>query len=159
MLSTYIQIAQAIKDKVPGIAWFDLDKGQLEKPDAFNSVIVPGVLIGQADIEWSDLVSRNQQGIGTITVKTAFTLPAQTNLLDPLVTENLKVLELADDVDVAVRLTRGIASRTATKEYVAGPFYVVEQTYEGAFQHGPFFQKAPVKPFINPQLHKPIARA
>ena len=159
MLSTYQQLAQAIHEGVPDINWLDIDKGQLENPEAFNSLIVPAVLIGQAEIEWTDLLTHNQQGVGNIVISTVFRLPGQTHLLDPLLAQHLKTLELADDVDRVARQFRGVVSRTRSRDYVAGPFFVTEQTYEGAFKRGPFLRAVTAKPFITPSIHNPIAEA
>ncbi len=159
MLATYITIAQNIAARVPAINWFDLDKGQLQNPEAFNTIILPGVLIGQADIEWSQLAGGHQQGQGTITVKTILRLPAQTHLTDPLLQDNLLAMTLADQVNTATLATPGILSRTNSKDYPVGTYHVVEQTYIGVFKDGPTYKKIPVNIQINPFINNPTAQA
>ena len=152
MLSTYLTIGKAVKDQVKAIHWIDLDKGQLEDPEIFNSIVVPGVLVGNADIEWSQLAGGYQQGQGMVTIKTIIRLPAQTHLTDPLAFKNLKDLALADDVRAAVLSIPGVLSRASTKEYSVLTYYVVEETFLTLFKSGPTYTQKTVSVQFNPFL-------
>lgn len=155
MIVAYLEIGQAIKDQVKAIKWIDIDKGQLDNPESFNSIIVPGVLIGLADITWSQLAGRYQQGEGTIIVKTVFVLPAQTHLTDPMAKQSLKILAISEDVSEAVSSVPGILSRIKTKEYPSVTYYVIEETFLAVFKSGPTFTQKTVALQINPFLVNP----
>lgn len=155
MLSTYVSIAQAIHTAVPDLRWFDLDKGQLDDPTAFNSLILPAVLIGQADIVWKQLGAKTLLGEGTITLKTVLRLPAQTHLLDPMLADNLTALSLADQVSQTAVSLPGITGLINTKDYPIGTFYVIEHTFQCLFKDGPSYSTVIVNTQINPQLNIP----
>ena len=160
MIQTYLEIAGVVKKAVKEINWIDLDKGQLDDPEAFNSLINKSVLIGQSEIEWSQLAGGYQQGEGFITVKTIFTLPTQTHLTDPLIAkEVVKMFATADQVSAAVLCTPGVLTRTNSKDYPVLTFYVIEQTYMAVFKSGPTFSTKQVSVKINPFLSNPYANA
>ncbi|GAB2586484.1 hypothetical protein [Spirosoma areae] len=159
MFNAYFIIAQAIADQVKQLVWFDLDKGQLDNPELFNSILTPGILIGHSEIEWSQLAGRNQLGNGSVTVKLILRLPAQTHLTDPLITKNLKELDLGDPVNDAVLSVPGVLSRVKSHDYPSGTFYVVEQTYITQFKTGPTYTERQVTLQVNPLLYKPTAQA
>lgn len=157
MLSTYREIALAIHKAVPQISWFDINKGQLDpgKADQFHSLIVPAILIGNPDINWAALSQGHEQGDGEVSVCLVVRLPAGTNLIDPLLFENLKQLELADDINAAVKSVPGITSRVSSHEYASGTFYVVEQVYAGFFKSTP---PAPITKQVNVSINPFINR-
>ncbi|RIV21371.1 hypothetical protein DYU11_18365 [Fibrisoma montanum] len=155
MLENYVAIAQAIKDQAPGILWFDLDKGQVENPENFNSLIVPAVLIGTSEVDWKNLRGLSQEGDGKITVKLVLRLSHQTHLTDPLLLANLKDIELANEINLAVSQVPGVVGRRHSNDYPAGMFYVVEQIYDCSFKFGPNLKAVPVTAKINPFLHNP----
>lgn len=161
MLSIYFGVGQAIADQVKAIRWIDLDKGQLENPEMFHSIITPGVLIGTSDVEWKPTTQRNYIGDGTITVKIVFTLPHQTNLLNPLLSSGLEILGLADDVEAATFSVVGVKSLTNTRDYpVTGTtFYVVEHTFACLFKKGSGITYKTVNVHFNPVINYPQANA
>ena len=159
MLASYIIIGQAIKQAVPQIQWIDLDKGQLEDPERFNSIGVPGVLIGQSEIDWQQLGAGQQQGTGTLTVKVVLRLPTQTHLTDPLLQDSLKELELGDQINTAVLSVPGIKTLAHYSDYPEGTFYVLEHTYQVSFKRGPGITYKTVNVQLNPQLHNPNNQA
>ena len=160
MLSTYKEVAEIIHKKVKQINWIDLDKGQLDEPERFESLIVPAVLIGQSEIEWADLTSRFQQGTGMITVKTCFVLPAHTQLTAPHLTKQIeKMYDTADQVREAVLTTPGIMSRVKSSDYPTDRYYVIEESFSTVFKCGPEFTTKQVQVRVNPFLYKPTAEA
>ncbi|WP_080058307.1 hypothetical protein [Spirosoma aerolatum] len=155
MLHAYYALGTAVSKQVRAIRWIDIDKGQLDKPEQYNSIIVPGVLIGQVDVPWEQLAGNNQVGDGLFTVKTIFRLPAQTSLTDPTFSKNLSALQLADEVGDAILGVPGVTRRTRTRQYAVDTFYVVEETYLGRFTSGPSYTEKQVTVDINPTLFKP----
>ncbi|WP_080058966.1 hypothetical protein [Spirosoma aerolatum] len=155
MFKSYSTIAEAIKKQVKVLRWFDLDKGQLDDPERYNSIITPGILIGNSEITWSQGSSRAQIGDGTVTVKLVLRLPAQTHLTEPLLFENLKALELGDSIDDAVQNVPGVLSRTKYRDYPVDSFYVVEQTFLVQYKKERTYSLKTVSLKINPQLVNP----
>ncbi|MEZ0611945.1 hypothetical protein ACAW74_25760 [Fibrella sp. WM1] len=147
MLSTYLLLGNACLD-VPGLKWVDLDKGQLDNPDKFNSLIPPALLIGQTDLTWSQLAGRNQLGKGTVTTKTVLTLPTATHISHPTAQDNLAKLTIADRVRATILSVPGVMSRLTTREYSSGSFFVVEETFEVAFKSGPSYNYVSLTPHV-----------
>lgn len=150
MFFTYKAIGQAIRETLPGIRTIDLDKGQLDDPEAFESIQTPGILIGHSDITWS-----GNQGDGTVTVKLVLRLPTRTHITDPLLDESLSELALAGDVDSAVTDVPGVLISIKTSDYPSGTFYVVEQTYPLSLVRQSSYVKKKVQVTVNPFLHIP----
>jgi len=159
MLSTYVQIAGTIGEQVKQIRWIDLDKGQLDDPTKFHSLITPSVLIGCSDIEWLPLSRGLYQGQGTITVKTIFNLGVPTNMLDPNLIKGLEILELADQVNQATLSVPGIKSLANSKDYPVLTFFVVENTYNCLFKSGPGISYKTVNVKFNPVIYNTHAQA
>lgn len=147
MFSTYKIIGQAIREAVPQILTIDLDKGQLDDPQSFESIMTPGILIGHSDITWS-----GNQGEGSVTVKLILRLPSRTHISDPLIDESLSDLSLAGDVDSAVTDVPGVLSSEKYSDYPSGTFYVVEQTYPISLVRGPSYVRKKVQVQVNPYL-------
>jgi hypothetical protein len=156
MLSAFVKIAETIHKAIPAIQSIDLNKGQLDpgKATEFESLSTPAILIGNPDINWAALSQGHEQGEGEVSVCLVVRLPSRTSLIDPMLFESLKQLELADEVNASVKSVPGITSRVSSHEYATGTFYVVEQVYDGFFKSTP---PAPItkqvsvtiKPFIN----------
>lgn len=156
ILKTYHDIALAIRDQVPQIIWRDVDKGQLDKPDQFNSLLLPALLIGFSEIDWQTFGQGNQLGEGTVTVKLILRLPAQTHDLDPLFQTNLDELELAAQVNTVMPTLRGIRPRTGSHAYQVDTFYVVEQTYPVCHvPDPPRYRRVPVTVNVTPTIELP----
>jgi hypothetical protein len=66
ILFLYSEIAKLLSegfDEQNERLWVDLDRGQLEDPEAFESIIVPAVLVNfQRGIEWKKLGQRTELG-------------------------------------------------------------------------------------------------
>jgi hypothetical protein len=160
MLGNYIAIAQAVQAAVPEIKWADIDKGQLDDLQSYNSLVRPAILVGLADIDWSQLGQGYQQGTGLITVKTIIGLPSQTHLADPFLMDSLKqVLEIGEKVNGAVSTMSFILSRVKYREYPIESSYVIEQIYEGVWRSGPKYIEKRITASINPQIYDPAKHA
>lgn len=156
ILNAYFSIAQAVASDVPSIFWRDLDKGQLDNPEAFNSLLLPALLIGFSDIDWETYGQNHQTGYGTVTLKLIVRLPAETHDTDPLFQTNLNELELAAQVDAAIKKASFVRPRTGSRAYPVNTFYVVEQTYPVCLvPDPPAYRLVPVTVQVNPQITHP----
>ena len=68
-----LRLIQGIKDELPWLSLVDEDCGQLESEEDQYPVTFPCVLVGNTDIEWSNMAENSavQFGTGTITVRLA----------------------------------------------------------------------------------------
>jgi hypothetical protein len=158
MFETYLIIVTTLRNKLKWINWLDWDKGQLEEPEKFNSIIVPGVLVDPSAIEWEELGKGFQLGIGPITVKLVTLLPAQTHAGDPLLELNLVALQQAEELHAAIISSSGVLRRVGSpKPYWVNTFFVIEQTYDFRYNYQPSIQLAPKPaPQINTTITVPI---
>lgn len=155
MFYTYLTLGRACQQGVPDLVYIDLDKGQLDDPDAFNSLTLPALLIGQTDLDWSQLANRSRLGVGIVTTKTVVRLPAHTFLSHPAAAAHLLTLDVAERVEAVLLEQPGVTTCTNTKEYASGPYYVVEQTYAVSYKTGPTYRQQEVALTVNPFFHRP----
>ncbi|MFC5408022.1 hypothetical protein ACFPMF_01785 [Larkinella bovis] len=151
MIETYLIIIDAIKRSLPWAQWIDWDKGQLDEPEKFNAIVVPGILVDPSAVEWEQLGKGFQLGNGPITIKLVTLLPAQTHALDPLLPENLKVQRMAEQLHETMLAVSGVLRRTGSpKPYWASTYFVIEQTYDFRHTYQPDIPLAPLpSPAIN----------
>lgn len=129
MHKTFRMIAKHIRQSVQEIKWIDRDKGQLEKPETFNSVFPPGVLLGFSEVDWIGTTRGNQTGLAQITVKLIFSLPAATF-------EDADWNEYAEYEILTARLYETLSGhplvkdRRSTHDYFTNEFYVAEQVFD-----------------------------
>lgn len=125
----YKSIGEAIRKHVPEITWIALDKGQIDDPENYDSLLCPAVLV-RADTDWDHGQGGYQRGTATISVKVCFILPAGTNDIDPFFDLNLTELDIADQVHEAIYQAFK-SLRVRSREYMSPDnlYYVVEHTY------------------------------
>lgn len=153
ILKSYYDLAGAIRDAMPDLAWIDIDKGQFDNPENFNTVLLPGLLIKFSAIEWETLGQKRQLGDGTVTLKLAVYLPAQTHESDPLFATNLDSFALATVLNQAVAGVDFMRTRVGSDEYPVQTFYVIEQTYTVCLAPDPPGYKTLTVPVVfNPQI-------
>jgi hypothetical protein len=155
MFHAYLTLGRACQANVPGLRWIDLDKSQLDDPEAFNSLIVPALLIGQSDLHWTQLAGRNRLGEGLVIAKTVVLLPTQTHLSHPFVEQHLTALDVVAQVERAILDTPGVLACTDTKEYSLLTYYVVESMFQVSFRVGPSYAEQPVAVLANAFLFNP----
>lgn len=133
MTTLYKEIAERIRAKAPDTGFIDLDKGQLEYPQAFDTLI-PCALIQVPDTDWDEYAHGNQIGEGTLTIKYLFHLSSRTHISDPLISMSVEALAYADKIHEAVRGHPNVIRRTRSRRYPAPQLtpnvYVVEQHYK-----------------------------
>ncbi|MGA0556546.1 hypothetical protein ACO2Q8_07845 [Larkinella sp. VNQ87] len=158
MVETYLKVIDAIRSGCKWANWLDWEKGQLDEPERFNSIVTPGVLVDPSAIEWEELGKSHQLGFGPLTVKLVTMLPAQTYALDPTVSENAKAQEMADKLHGTLIKTPGIIRRTGNaRPYWVSTFFVIEQTYEFRYTFDPCIPTAPLPaPQITATVTVPI---
>ncbi|MFC0182531.1 hypothetical protein SAMN04515674_101489 [Pseudarcicella hirudinis] len=140
MLEAQFEIAGALLPLLQAgtVKQFDLDKGQLEDPDKYESILQVSVLLGGLDIDFQGShVGNAQTGAGSFTLKTIFRLPETTYItskVDDLqrLADNFAALWVAKEVHKAVCKLPTVA-RHGYREYSVNTFYVVEQTYRSQF--------------------------
>jgi hypothetical protein len=94
----YTEIAEVISDKLDSIRWSDLDRGQLQHPEHFESLVLPCVLICLKDgIAWQSLTQGHQFGEADLSLKIVVRLP-EPIYFNERYNKNNDVLKIEDDV-------------------------------------------------------------
>ena len=161
MFQTYRDIAHAIARTLPAIQWIDRDKGQLESPEDFHSILIPGLLIAISEIQWAGQTRGAQLGEGHATTKLVFRLPAATHEVQetahgPL-DEYDEFASLSEALHEQMSVLPCIGDRTKTHDYFTGEFYVVEQTYElKVYYTKPILTTQKPVPTIQATLNLPV---
>ena len=143
MYKTYRLIAQHIRDNIAEILWIDRDKGQLENPEKFHSIIVPGLLLNFGTIDWKSETKNNQYGEGSVTTKLIFRLPVATYTVENGADGTLMDYEEFEAISEALHQTvtsfPGVGVRRSGGDHFTSEFYVCEQTYDFtvAYYHCP----------------------
>ncbi|TKT89488.1 hypothetical protein [Dyadobacter frigoris] len=128
MFKTFRDLASHIGDTVTAINWIDRDKGQLEKPDSFNSIIIPGILLDFSEIVWFGTTKGNQTGTGQVTVKLIFSLPPATYESSAW-SDYPEYEQITNDLYQSISQFNGIKDRTKSSDYYTGSYYVCEQVF------------------------------
>lgn len=122
--------------------WIDLDKGQLEDPESFESLIVPAVLINlQKGIDWKQLGQRNEIGDATFSIKIVMMLSEPTFNIQG-VNINLTKLVLEDKIHTIISNQK--IMRNGTRAYSVGTYYVVEHRYVMSVDYVPISTTKPL---------------
>ena len=152
--------------EVPALRMIDFDRGQLDTPEKFESVLQPAILVGIPVIDWRNIAHNHQDGDGTFYTKTIVRLPhnnafytsPEFSQFDGLTEENLNELLIEDAIHQEIVKLNSVF-RVRTQEYVSGTFFVTEHTYSYTTRYTlqPRYQPhAPgYNPGINVILHKP----
>ena len=152
MLNLYQHIAYLVLGHLIDVRWIDIDKGQLQNPENYNSIIVPGLLIDIANIDWDGTL-----GTATLKLSLVFRLLPQTHLTptqklntakanETFLDSGINQLELADKLHILLTETQhqiGKKSplgkgqgggyniqRANTQTKTIQSFFVIEQTYK-----------------------------
>lgn len=129
MFNTFRLIAAHIRDKVTDLKWIDRDKGQLENPVDFHSIIVPGVLLNFSEVDWIGGTGGNQTGTCTMTVKLIFRLPVAT--YEDASWNNYEEYERISDILYnTLSAFKDIGDRVKSSDYFTKEFYVAEQIFD-----------------------------
>lgn len=129
MHKTFRMLAKHIRQNVQEIRWIDRDKGQLEKPENFDSILCPGVLLEFSEVDWIATTRSNQAGICQMTVKLVFTLP-------PATFEGANWDAYAEFELISARLYEALNTnptmkdRRSSRDYHTAHFFVAEQVFE-----------------------------
>ena len=130
MHKTFRVLATHLKNNVPEIQWIDRDKGQLEKPENFSSLLPPALLLDFGTVNWKAGSNENQNGICQLTVKLIFGLPPSTHE-GAAWNDYLEYEDLSRKVYDACCNTAGIiGDRMESYDHYTGNFYVCEQTFQ-----------------------------
>lgn len=78
MYKTFRLIAKELGERIPEIRWIDREKGQLDAPEKFHAVQVPGLLLDFSETIWEGGTGGNQTGFCTLTASLIFRLPTAT---------------------------------------------------------------------------------
>jgi hypothetical protein len=151
------EIRKAIADAVPEVRWTDLDRGQLQKPEAFDTPVMSNtVLLKFEPIQWDNLTYHNQIGHGIMTAKVLVRLP-DGQMIDEEQDGNLEALMIENDVHLAILGIGGIV-RLSSDSSVQKTLFVTEHTYNVRYEYesglAPTTQKLP-KPQIEVTLKLP----
>jgi hypothetical protein len=151
---------------VPDLRMIDFDRGQLNKPEDYESVLQPAVLVGIPVIDWKDIARSHQDGDGTFYTKTVVRLP-QNNAyytspeflqFDDLTEENLNELLIEDAIHQEIIKLDSVV-RVRTQQYPFRTFFVTEHTYTYSLRYSLEPRYRPHlpanKPGINVILEKP----
>jgi hypothetical protein len=138
ILETLQDIKQACS-AIVDLQMIDLDRGQLDSPEDYESILQPALLVVGPDIDWQELNHGNQSGTSIFGTKTVVRLPqhtafmlgseAQHQHLEALSSENLNELLIEDAIHQEIIKIPGVV-RIRTREYPVDTFWVVEHTYE-----------------------------
>lgn len=129
MLTHAQHLATQLAHDLPEIQWIDRDKGQLDNPEAFHSLLVPALLLDMGEVSWEGVSRGSQRGLLTLTVKLVFRLPPATHRDLPLA-EFSEMADLTTKVHQALGRGLMVKDRRTSRDYFTPEFYVMEQTYD-----------------------------
>lgn len=116
----------------------DLDRGQLEAPELYESLLQPALLVGIPSINWMELSHGNQEGDMRFYTKTAVRLPQHQHFyldsesdhphLEELTDENKNALLIEDALHQKIIKIPGVWRENSFFSF-SGTFFVVEHRY------------------------------
>lgn len=118
------RLRTVLSEQVPDILMLDLDRGQLEQPEAFESLLFPAVLVGIPNISWTEKIHGNQDGDVLFTVKTCVLLPHNVAFYNQ---QSPDTYELLQDENASILLLEDAVHQQVTKH--APPFRVSSRYY------------------------------
>jgi hypothetical protein len=143
MYSTYRHIATHLANAIPDLQWIDRDKGQLDNPENFHSVLTPGLLLGFDDVEWEPGTRGNQTGYATMTASLVFRLPASTYLGNW--EQHPEYEQLTQALYLALLDCPGVGDRRASSDAFTDAFYTATQSFDLTI-----YQAVPVRTIAKP---------
>lgn len=131
----YTHVAQTVSDEIEEIRWIDLDRGQLEYPEHFESLVLPCVLINISDgVSWQGLTNGGQIGEVDVSLKTVIRLP-EPIYHNARFNNNNDALSIENDVHKAAHVKLRW-QRVGTKAYPASKtYFVVEHFYKTSLDY------------------------
>ncbi len=137
-----IELLKNIKAAISGLTevrMIDFDRGQLEAPEKYESLLQPALLVGIPEVDWRNIAHNHQDGDGTFYTKTVVRLPHNNAFyttpefsdFDDLTEDNLNELLIEDAIHQEVVKLNSVM-RVRTQEYISGTFFVTEHTYSYA---------------------------
>lgn len=130
MHKTFRDIARQLKNRLPEINWIDRDKGQLEDPESFHSIGIPGILLGFSEVDWKPGTRGNQTGTCQVTMKLVFRLPTATH--EGAAWDDYVQFETLNEhlYEACLEMSPTIGDRRKGGDYYTKNFYVCEQTFD-----------------------------
>lgn len=134
MLKEYRHIAKHIRTNLPEIVWIDRDKGQLQNPENFHSIQIPGCLLDFNQVQWDGMNGIDQSGFCSLTVSLVFRMPPFTytepDLQYDLTGDYDNYEELNERLYETIMKHPALGVRRSSRDYFTGEFYVTEQVYD-----------------------------
>lgn len=142
----YTHVAEVLTSEIEELQWADLDRGQLEYPEHFESLILPAVLINLSEgIGWQSLTQGKQIGEVDVSLKIVVRLP-EPIYYNSRISNNNEALQIENVVHQTV-YNKMRWQRVGTKSYPASKtYFVVEHFYKASLDYTP-----------NPPLRKPLS--
>ncbi len=137
ILKLYSEIAQFILDNLPEgqKVWIDLDRGQLRNLEAFESLVLPSVLIEIDEIDWQSETQEHQTGEVSFALKIINRLPEPLFYNDNF-SANIEALQLEDIIHQAIAKNKHV-QRTKTKSYPVKTVFVIQHDYKTGYDYEP----------------------
>ena len=163
MLTTYFEVASAIRRNLPEIRWIDLDKGQVNQLITgeldYDLPSIPCVLISVPDEQWKSLSNKSQIGNGNLIVKLLLNLPSGTHASDPLLSMSVEATQLAEALHESIIQVHGIEERTRVRRYPVAHLFCIETHYTTKLAYlRAVRQKPKPDPLITSNLNFPISQ-
>lgn len=134
MFNSFREIAKVISTNIPELVWIDRDKGQLDSPENFHSVQIPGLLLDFSTVNWESLLGGNQRGICTLTAKLIFRLPVST--YEGADWNDYPEFEhLSDTLHEQLSDLKSVGLRRVSRDYFTKNYFVTEQSYDFTLYH------------------------
>lgn len=142
MLLPILNQVKEITAGITALRMIDFDRGQLDHPHLYESILQPAVLVGLLPVSWQNLQHNHQQGQATFYTKTIVRLPQnhayyadpQFQDFDTLGQDNITELLIEDIIHQAI-IQLPTAIRTRTLQYVVHTFFVTEHHYDIALHY------------------------
>jgi hypothetical protein len=122
-------------EMLSNIRTLDLDRGQLDNPSNYESILQPALLVGIPSIAWSELAHGHQSGDMRFYTKTVVRMPqnyayySEDANFEALSEENQNELLIEDAIHQLIAKIPGVV-RTSTSYSYVDTFFIVEHTYE-----------------------------
>ena len=113
MFSIYKQIADRLREQLPGLRTIDADKGQLADPEKAYPIDYPAVLIDLDQAAWKELGNKAQNGKGNIGITVAVLPVHQSHQNSPDIEAFVSQMDIINQVHGVLSGFLGLC-RTAT---------------------------------------------
>lgn len=158
-----IQLLQLIKQEIkdiPALRMIDFDRGQMNNPQRFESIIQPAVLVGIPRINWEEKSKGQQDGDMLFYTKTIVRLPQHQQFYTKaeyehsivLDQESMTMIEIEDEIHQKISNIPGVF-RTATSFDFIDTFFQVQHTYTLPVEYTLINRYQDFLPSNNPGIH------